>query len=184
MKNLQTYSDFIVESVSTEPVNEGLFDMLKGLFSKVADMFDDADLLSKKLEQAAIKAGAADNKVTPKSIKVGSTTLLKLVDPQDENNKSILSLTKLADMPDGSGLFQITGSDNANFLKSFNVKSVTELNLVGVMAIIGPEGFVNDKSLTMRVYKNVSKTGKPTVTDSVIKAALNADNVAKEKPEA
>ena len=55
---------------------------------------------------------------------------------------------------------------------------------MGVLAIIGPEGLVTGKNLTMYIYKNVSKNGKPVITEAVIKAALQADIVAKETPPA
>jgi hypothetical protein len=109
--------------------------------------------------------------------------MVRLISPTDENVKSILSLTKLADLPDGSGLFQITGSDNEDFLKSLGATSISNLTIVGVLAIVDPAGFRKDTSLSMRVYKNVSKDGKPIITNGVVKVALDANVIAKEIPE-
>jgi len=186
-RNVKTYSEFIVEEItwenSAEALNEGIFDALKNLFGKISTMFKDPVMLSKQVDQAAVKAGVKDDKIVPKSIKNGSTVMIKLQDPTDETRKSILSLTKLADLPDASGLFQVSGSDSPDFLKSVGVPDVAKLNEVGVLTIVPPEGFIKDKPMTSRMYKNLSKDGKPIVTKTVVKTTLLADNVAKEKPE-
>jgi hypothetical protein len=186
-KNVKTYSEFIVEEISwedsTPALNEGIFDALKSLFGKISTMFKDPVMLTKQVDQAAVKAGVKDDKVIPKSVKNGSTLIVKLQDPADETRKSILSLTKLADLPDSSGLFQVSGSDSPEFLKSIGVADVAKLNEVGVLAIVPPEGFVKDKPMTSRMYKNLDKSGKPIVTKTLVKTTLLADAVAKEKPE-
>lgn len=183
MKNLTRYEDFVVESVEVKPLNEGMFDKLKSVYSRITQLFSDVKLLNKQLDQASAKAGTADDNVLPKSVKNGSTVLIRLVSPTDEEVKSILSLTKLADMPDGSGLFQITGSDNETFLSSLGVASVSNLIIVGVLAVVEPSGFKKDSSLSMRIYKNVNKEGKPIVTDAAVKSTVAAEIVAKEQPE-
>jgi hypothetical protein len=183
MKNLTRYENFVVESVEVRPLNEGMFDKLKSVFSRITQMFNDPKLLNKQMDQASAKAGTSDDNVSAKAVKNGYTVLVRLVSPTDENVKSLISFTKLGDLPDGSGLFQITGSDNEGFLSSLGVSSVSNLVIVGVIAIVDPVGFKKDTSLTMRVYKNVSKEGKPFVTDGAVKATVAAEIVAKEKPE-
>lgn len=180
-KTVKTYSEFIVESVS---INESLADKLKPALDKLTTMFKDPKKLNAQVDSAEEKAGTKDDNLPSKMIKNGMSMIVKLTDPKDEMKKSILSLTKLADLPDGSGLFQISGSDSDPFLTSLAVEDVTELNAMGVLAIIGPEGLVTGKNLTMYIYKNVSKNGKPVITEAVIKAALQADIVAKETPPA
>jgi len=186
MNNLKTYDQFVVENFSmmeSDSLNEGLFDItLPPVYTKIENLFKDPNLLNTQVSQAEVKAGTSDDNVPSKSIKPGVTTIVKLEDPRDNTKKSTLALTKLADLPDGSGLFQVTGSDSVDFLKSLNVNDIPTLNTVGVMAIVDPTGFVNDKPLTMRVYKNVVTTGKATVTQALVKTALNADSVASEKP--
>jgi hypothetical protein len=182
MNNLTKYEDFVVQSVTV--LNEAsVFDTLKSVFSKIATMFEKPDVLNKQMDQAAQRAGTSGENVTSKSVKIGSTIMVRLISPTDENVKSILSLTKLADLPDGSGLFQITGSDNEDFLKSLGATSISNLTIVGVLAIVDPAGFRKDTSLSMRVYKNVSKDGKPIITNGVVKVALDANVIAKEIPE-
>jgi len=187
MKNVKTYSEFVVEnidmSIPSGKLNESIFDSLKNFYTKISDMFNNPDVLKKQVDQAEVKAGPKDDRVLPKGVKNGTTLIIKLVDPTNSDKKSILSLTKLGDLPDSSGFFQITGSDNDDFLKSLGVNNVTDLNNLGVMAIIDSTGFLKDKSLSMRIYKNISRVGKPTVTQAVIKSSLMADAVAKEKVE-
>lgn len=188
MKNRVTrFKDFIVEdvnvSVEENAINEGLFDALKGIFGKLGAMFKDTATLNKQVDAAAVTAGDKDNKVVPKSAKAGSTLIVKLQDPKDETKKLLISFTKLTDMPDGSGLFQLTGTDSPDFMKSLGVKDVANLNAIGVMAIVDAAGFVKDEPLSMRVYKNLSKDGKPIVTTTVVKAALSAEEVMKTKTE-
>jgi hypothetical protein len=184
---VKTYSQYLIEEIEidslSQNLNEGIFDSLKSIFGKIGSFFADSEKLNKQIDQAGAKAGQKDDKVAAKSIKAGSTIMVKLVDPEDETKKSVMSFTKLSDMPDGSGLFQISGSDSPEFLKSLLIADVAKLNLVGVLAIIPQEGFLKDKPLTMRVYKNVNKEGKPTVTKLVVKAALPAEQVTKEVPE-
>ena len=180
MSKVKTYSEFIVESFSVETLNETLMDKMKPALDRIAAMFKDTTKLNKQVDAAEEKAGTTDDNLSSKSIKNGTSVIVKLTDPQDEAKKSLLSLTKLADLPDGSGLFQITGSDSPDFLKSLASSDVAHLNTMGVMAIIGPEGLVTTKNLTMYIYKNVNAQGKPIITEAVIKASLSTDLVIKE----
>jgi|688.fasta_scaffold35077_5 hypothetical protein len=187
MKKVIRFKDFVVEDVNVSTMdvhlNEGLFDTLKSLFGKIGTMFKDTAVLNKQVDAAAVKAGATDDKVAAKTVKAGTTLIVKLQDPKDEAKKLLISFTKLADMPDGSGLFQMTGTDSPEFMKTLGVKDVMNLNTIGVLAIIAAEGFVENEPLKMRVYKNLSKDGKEITTQTVVKAALSADTVMKEKPE-
>jgi hypothetical protein len=181
MKNVKSYSDFIVESIEiVEPLNESIFDKIKGPLTQIANLFKDVTKLNKQVDAAETKAAKTNDNVKSKSVKIGGTFVVKLVDPRDSTKKSLLSLTKLADLPDGSGLYQISGSDNEQFLASLGVEDVAKLNVQGVLAIVNPEGFVTTKPLTMFVFKNVSKDGKPIVTQAVIAAFLDLIEVSKE----
>ena len=186
MAKVIKFSDFVVEEVVTtnEPLNEGLFDTLKNLYAKVQTLYNDPAVLQKQMMQAEVKAGAADDNISPKAVGNGTTVLVRLVESPDKagNGKaSILALTKLGDLPDGTGLFQITGSDSAEFLQVLGFNNIAQLNASGVLVLIGPEGFKTDRPLTMRVYKNISKEGTPSVTKAVVRSTLNADVVSKEK---
>jgi hypothetical protein len=182
MKRVTRYKDFVVESIQEEQLNEGIFDTLKGIFGKLTGMFKDPAILNKQVDAAAVKAGSTDDKVTSRSIKAGTTLIIKLQDPKDEAKKLLLSFTKLADLPDGSGLFQLTGTDSPDFLKTLEITDNTALNTIGVLVIVTSD-FTEDQPLKMRVYKNVSEDGKEIITQTVVKAALSADVVAKEQPE-
>ena len=184
MQNLKSYDQFILEEIHaplSTSLNEGIFDSLKSIYTRLQGIFRDTTTLNKQVDTLQAKTGEKDAKVAPKGIRAGSTLIVKLADPKNAESKSLLSMTKLADLPDGSGLFQISGSDSPPFLKALGVKDTATLELVGVMAIIAADGFIKGKPLSMRVYKGVTKDGKPTVTQTVIQAALNADDVLKEK---
>ena len=186
MSRVVKFSDFVVEDVVTvdEPLNESMFDVLKSLYAKIQTLYNDPAVLQKQMMQAEVKAGATDDNISPKAIGNGTTVLIRLVEAPDKagNGKaSVLALTKLGDLPDGTGLFQITGSDSAEFLQVLGFNNIAQLKASGVLVLIGPEGFKTDKPLTMRVYKNISKDGTPSVTKAVIRSTLNADVVSKEK---
>ena len=187
MKNVINYSEFgknfIVEKIEPENVealNEGLFDMLRNMFTKLFALFKDPVKLNDQQDSAAKRLGTKAENSPSRTIKLGTTVMVKLISPEDETVKMIISFTKLADMPDGSGLFQMTGTDSANFLKSLTIKDNAALNAIGILAIIDPKGFVKGESVTMRMYKNVSKDGKPIVTANVVQSAIGADELAKE----
>lgn len=186
MKNVTPYDEFefVTENVSYEPLNEGVFAALKAVFGKLIGLFKDSAALNTSMDSAATRLGVKSQNVASKGITVGSTLLVKLQSPANEAVKTIFSFTKLGDLPDGSGLFQFTGTDNQNFLKTLTIKDNTVLNTVGVIAIVDPAGFVKDKPVTMRMYKNVTKDGAPIVTESTVVSAMNAEEVAKEKPAA
>ena len=105
MAKVIKFSDFVVEEVVTtnEPLNEGLFDTLKNLYAKVQTLYNDPAVLQKQMMQAEVKAGAADDNISPKAVGNGTTVLVRLVESPDKagNGKaSILALTKLGDLPD------------------------------------------------------------------------------------
>lgn len=181
MKNVKTYSDFIVESIEiSQPLNESIFDKIKGPLTQVANFFKNSEKLNKQVDSAETKAAKTNDNVKSKSVKIGGTFIVKLVDPTDSTKRSLLSLTKLADLPDSSGLYQISGSDNEQFLSSLGVEDVAKLNIQGFLAIINPEGFITGKPLVMFVFKNVMKDGKPITTQAVISTFLDLIEVSKE----
>jgi len=178
MKNIIPFDDFLIESYI--PINEGLFDVIKNMVSKIVGLFTDPVVLNTKIESAVARLGVKAENNPAKMVRVGTTILVKLQSPSDETLKMVLSFTKISDLPDGSGLFQITGTDSPAFLKSMTIKDNTQLNILGVMAIIDPAGFVKGEPITMRVYKNVMPTGAPIITTNLVSSAVGADEIAKE----
>ena len=183
MKNLTSYSkfDYVVENVDYRPINEGIFTAIKALIGKLVDLFKDTEVLNDNIDSATSRLGTKAQNVSTKNVRNGSTVLVKLKNPDNESI-TIFSLTKLQDLPDNSGLFQLTGTDNVNFLKSMGIKDNTVLNAIGVIVIVDPVGFVKDKPITMRMYKNVAKNGAPIITESIVVSAISAEELAKEKP--
>jgi hypothetical protein len=183
MRKVTLYKDYIVEN--TTIVNEGIFDTLKSIFFKITSMFDDSVKLNSQIDVASAKAGVSDDLVNAKTVKAGVTMLVRLQSkpdgPDNTSKRVILSFTKLADLPDSSGLFQITGCDSTEFLQSLGMKTIEELNKIGVLAIL--TDFKKETPLTMRVYRNVGKDGKPVVTESLIQSTLSADVIQREKPQ-
>ena len=163
-----------------ESLNEGIFDTLATIFTRITAMFEDPTTLNFQIDQAAEAAGTKDDSIKPVEVKPGSTLIIRLVDKKTPTSKYLLSLTCLVVMPDGSGIYQISATDATEFLTTLGVKNNTELNKVGVLAIIGTEGFVKDKPITMRIYKNIDKLGKPIVTSNFVATTLMADEVAKQ----
>jgi hypothetical protein len=171
---VQRYSDFKLEEIT--PVNEGIFDTLRSIFTKLTSIFSDTEKLNKQVDIVSAKTEFATLK--SQEIKPGATYIVKLQDPKDQNIRVLISMTKLAELPDKSGLFQISGTDNTKFLNTLKVRNVQELNKIGVLAIISD--FELDKPLTMKVYKGVSQNGDPIITETQIKNVLLADDVIKE----
>lgn len=181
-ENFLTFSEFKISQlkVKLNSLNEGMMmDTLKGVFSRIVTFFSDSEKLNKQIDQASSKAGDSDDKATPSSIKAGSTIFVRLINPKT-NAKIIMSFTCLVIMPDGSGLYQITGSDSATFLKTMNVKDSAQLTTMGVLAIVDSTGFIKDKPISMRLYKNIDINGKVIVTENVVDSVLAAEDVAKE----
>lgn len=183
-KKFQAWNDYLAsKKVKSISVNESMIDTLKTTLGNVALMFKDPTKLKTQIDEASTKAGDQTS-VIPNSVKAGSTILVKLSDSDEESKTTVLALTCLAVMSEGSGLYQISGTDSAEFLGTLGIASNDDLINVGVIAIVGKEGFINDQPLTIRIYKNIIKDGKPVVTKNLVQATLPAEDVAKEIGEA
>jgi hypothetical protein len=90
-----------------------------------------------------------------------------------------IGFSKLADLPDGSGLFQITGTTSPEMLKALTGTDKNEdLTKENVMALISPNGFEKGKVATMRLLKNITP-GKDYVTKSLVLGAVPVLDVEK-----
>jgi hypothetical protein len=100
-------------------LNEGLFDKLAGMFSKITTLFKDPAKLDKGIESTMDQLGEGKTKkFIPKQAKASESFIVQMGDAKKPETKYSMSLTKLADLPDGSGLFQITGTTSKEMLKS------------------------------------------------------------------
>jgi hypothetical protein len=162
------------------PVNEGLFDKLKTFFSKVTGMFTDKEKLSKSVESTVTQAGDKAKIFTPKSIKDGDTTMVVLGDGKTSATDFTVAFTKLSDLPDGSSLFQISGTTSEEMLKALTGTNKNEdLALNSVMAILTAGSFTKGKPATMKLLKNMIPGGKDYLTKAVFIGAV--PNVEVEK---
>jgi hypothetical protein len=91
-----------------------------------------------------------------------------------------IAFTKVADLPDGSGLFQIAGTTSKEMLQAL-VKSdkIEELAKNSVMAMIAPAGFEKGKIATMKLLKNVLPAGKDYVTKALVQGTVPKTEVDK-----
>jgi endonuclease III-like uncharacterized protein len=86
----------------------------------------------------------------------------------------------MADLPDGSGIFQISGTTSPEMLKALaGSDKIEDLSKNSVMAIIAPAGFEKGKPATMRLLKNIVPGGKDYVTKSVMVGAVSEIEVEK-----
>jgi hypothetical protein len=148
-----------------DPMNEGLFDKLSGMFSKITGLFKDPAKMEKSVESTMDQLGDKTKKFSPKQAKASESYIVQMGDAKKPETKYTMSLTKLADLPDGSGLFQITGTTSKEMLKSLaGSEKIEDLAKNNVMAMISSAGFEKGKMATMRLVKNVIPGGKDYVT--------------------
>jgi hypothetical protein len=82
-------------------------------------------------------------------------------------------MTKLADLPDGSGLFQITGSSSPQMIKALSGSDkIEELAKNSVMAMISPMGLEKGKVATMKLLKNILPGGKDYITKTFVQGVV------------
>ena len=178
---MQSFNDFKFESIvfnESNPINEGLFDKLASMFSKVSVMFKDQVKAKKSIDAAVTQAGTKGAKFTPKMVKVNDTYMVSMGDGKVPANDFSIAFTKVADMPDGSGLFQISATTSPAMLKGLvGTSAIEDLAKNNVMAIIAATGFEKGKIATMRIVKNVMPGGKDYVTKSLVVGAVPASAV-------
>jgi hypothetical protein len=180
MKNLKTFESFSEkDEIALHTINEGLFDKLSTLFTKVTNFFSEPDKLRKGVDAALTDAGDKAKKFTPKIAKTSETYMVVMGDGKNSAADFSIAFSKLADLPDGSGLFQIAGTTSNEMLKALTGTEINEdLAKNNVMAIISPNGFEKGKVATMRLLKNITP-GKDYVTKSLVQGAVPALEVEK-----
>ena len=183
MKNyLKTFENFQVKDiqpvneallVTGEAVNEGLFDKLSSMFSKFIPLFKDKEKLKKATTTAVTEAGPKALKLIPKVYKPNESIMLVLGDGKNSALDFNISMTKLADLPDGSGLFQITGSSSPEMIKALaGSDKIEELSKNSVMAMIAPNGLEKGKVATMKLLKNILPGGKDYITKTLVQGVV------------
>lgn len=183
MKNyLKTFENFEVKDIqpinealleSGEVVNEGLFDKLTSMFSKFIPMFKETEKLKKATTTTVTQAGAKALKLIPKVYKPNESIMLVLGDGKNSALDFNISMTKLADLPDGSGLFQITGSSSPQMIKALSGSDkIEDLAKNSVMAMISPMGLEKGKVATMKLLKNILPGGKDYITKTFVQGVV------------
>jgi hypothetical protein len=159
-----TFDEF--KNGQNDPMNEGLFDKLGAMFSKITGLFKDPAKLDKGIESTMDQLGEGKTKkFIPNQAKTSESFIVQMGDPKKPETKYSMSLTKLADLPDGSGLFQITGTTSKEMLKSLaGTDKIEDLAKNNVMVMIAAGGLEKGKMATMKLLKNVIPGGKDYVT--------------------
>lgn len=180
VKNFESFNKpSSLDSMGTS-VNEGMFDKLTSLFSRITNLFVDKEKLTKSVEATMTEAGDKAKIFSPKAIKNGDTTMVVLGDGKAASTDFSVAFTKLADMPDGSGLFQISGTTSDEMLKALTGTGVEEdLSKNSVMAILSGTSFVKGKPATMKLIKNMIPGGKDYLTKMVFVGAVSDAEVEK-----
>jgi len=157
------------EEFKTNRVDEGLFDKLTGMFSKISNMFKDPQKMQSSVDATIDQLGEKTKKFTPKQAKMNESFIVQMGDPAKPETKFNMALTKLADLTDGSGLFQITGTTSKEMMKSLvNSENVEDLAKNSVMAMIAPNGLEKGKPATMKLLKNIIPGGKDYITQTMV----------------
>jgi hypothetical protein len=168
------------ETFKQESLNEGLFDKLSNLFSRLFPVFKDPSKLMKSVQATVTQSGAKANKFIPKSLKPKDTVMMLMGDGKNIDMDFTILMAKLADLPDGSSLFQIVGTTSSAMLKALtgNVK-IEDLTKNNIMAIVPEAGFVKGKPATMRLLRNVLPGNKDYVTQFLFQGSVMEIEVEK-----
>ena len=162
------------------PVNEGLFDKLGSMFSKLTELFKNPEKLIKSVQASVTEAGDKAKKFLPKPVKINDTVLITMGDGKNSALDFSIAFTKICDLPDGSGLFQITGTTSPTMLKALAGSNKEEdLTKNTVMAMISPQGFQKGEPATMKLLKNVLPNGQDYITKSLFTGAVPDADVEK-----
>jgi len=168
---MKTFYEYRVQEVlqENESLNEGIFDKLFSAFSRIGNFFKSPDTLKKSVETAVTNAGDKSKKFIPKTVKNNETVMVMMGDGKDSALDFTISFTKLADMADGSGLFQISGSTSPAMLKALiGTEKNEDLAKNVVLAIVGVNGMEKGKPVTMKIFKNMLPGGKDYVTKTLM----------------
>lgn len=180
VKKFETFNEETSYSSMGEPVNEKLFDKLKTVYSKITGLFKDKEKLTKAVQATVTDAGDKAKTFTPKQVKVGATTMVVLGDGKTAATDFSIAFTKLADMSDGSGLFQITGTTSPEMLKALvGTDKEEDLALNSVMALVSSASFAKGKPATIKLIKNMLPGGKDYLTKSLFMGAVPESEIEK-----
>jgi hypothetical protein len=175
MEKFRFYEEFTYTSKENlneveDNVNEGLFDKLFSWMGKIGQMFAKPEAVQKSVESTITTAALASPKaLIPKSIAIKETYFVMMGDGKNAATNFSLSLTKMSDLPDGNGLFQITGTTNPEMLKALTGSiKVEDLVKNTVMAIVTPASFLKGKPITIKILKNIMPQGKDYVSKFLV----------------
>lgn len=166
-----------------EQLNEGFFDKIFDFLKNIAGLFQRPEAVDKSVDNIVNQEGDTGMKnLDPKSIKVESTFFINLGFRKDGDSKSFsISLTKLADLPGGAGLFQITGTTNMDMLKALTgTTALEDLQKNNIMAIINNQSIVKDKKAIMKIVKNILPDGKDYTTETFVRGIIAGEKVEQE----
>lgn len=170
-----TFNEFRYDS----ELNEGIFDPFINLFKRIANLFRDPGKVQNSVSSAMESLGEAKTrKFLPKQLKVSESYWLMMGDISKPSSNFSIAITKLADMPDGSSLFQLVGTTNAAMLKSLvNSDKISDLAKNNVMILISKNGLEKGSPATMRILKNIMKDGKDYVSQTTLIGAVPENSV-------
>lgn len=164
-------------------LNESIFDKLSFAFSRFLKLFSDPYKLQQNVEAAVVDMGEKTVKFLPSQVKLNNTVMVLMTGAIPENVKTkgkeekltdfTIAFTKISDLPDGSGLFYITGTTSQKMLKALTgTDKMEDLISNNVLAVIPPTGFVKDAPITMKILKSIIPGGKDYVSNSKVKGAI------------
>lgn len=162
-------------------INEGLFDKLFNWMNEIGLMFKNPDFIQKSVESVVAEAGQSSQKnLIPKNVAIKETYFIMMGDGKDPKTNFSISITKIADLFDGSGLFSITGTTNPKMLKALvGSNNIIDLNKNNVMAIVSKDSFVKGKPLTIKILKNILPGGKDYVSEFQVMGIVPGTSVQK-----
>lgn len=164
--------------VYSEPLDEGAFDKLANLYDKYLTSYKDETKLLKSLQAKVTEDGTKATKFLPKPLKVGDTVTFLMGDLKNPLGDYGMTLSKIADLPDGSTLFQIVGTTSEAMRKALVNSTLNEdFTKKTVMAIVPAAGYVKGKPATMKLLKNIFPDGKDYVTGSMFQGFSSQTNV-------
>ena len=185
MSHFKKFNEFNIEEnvvtdffVLDETINEGFISGLISMFKKIVNMFKDPKILGKSVDAVNKELGEKSAKMVPKDVKVNNTVFVLFGDTNDKTTQFNVSLTKLADLPDNSGLFQISGTSSPTMLKALTGSSdINDLTANSVMAIITSFGLEREKPARMRILKNIVPGGKDYASKTMVMGIVPAELV-------
>lgn len=147
-------------------INESIFDKMFSWMNKIGQMYKDPTVIQKAVESVITTAGDKSLKTfVPKTVAVKETYFIMLGDIKNPATNFSMSLTKLADLQDDTGLFQISGTTNVEMLKALTgTNAIEDLLKENILAIVSNVSLVKGKPITMKILKNILPQGKDYVS--------------------